>query len=404
MRSGGQQRGHVLDVATIARAANARVGELARRLLPNGRVSGDRRHWETNNLDDTPSPDGGHSLKVDLVGPHIGRWRDFTTKEGGDMIDLVNVRQFGGGTHGKGQAIAWLKSWLGLDDADPARVARVQYRAARAAEASVKTADQQAEVRKRRARALWMSGVPIAGTPAEAYLMARGIEAGSDGWPGSLRFHDEVWNADAGVKLPALLSGLWTPDGAHVATHRVWIGRDASGTWVKADAATPPPPNADGSAVKWIRRGDAKKVLGRARGAFVPIAKGASGKSIGKLADDAAETVHVTEGVEDALVLAMVAPHVRTVAAYSLDNLGAIEFPPSIARIVVMADRDPPKADGRTPALDALERAIARQQARGKIVQLVLPPPGIKDLNDWLLAGGADPGSASGAGPASVAA
>ena len=36
--------------------------------------------------------------------------------------------------------------------------------------------------------------------------------------------------------------------------------------------------------------------------------------------------------------------------------------------------------------IEALERAVSKQQARGHRVQFVLPPPGLKDMNDWLVA------------------
>ena len=69
----------------------------------------------------------------------------------------------------------------------------------------------------------------------------------------------------------------------------------------------------------------------------------------------------------------------RIVAAISLANMGGIVLPPAARKLVLVCDRDTkPKAQ------EALERAIARQQARGLDVQLVLPPPPHKDMNDWL--------------------
>ena len=178
-----------------------------------------------------------------------------------------------------------------------------------------------------------------------------------------------MWNRDAGVKLPCLVACMVAPDGVHVATHRTWLGRDRHGAWVKADGAE-----------LGVPRGSAKKVLGKSGGAFVPIAKGASGKSMGELARP--EAVYVTEGIEDALTVSMAKPDARVIAGYSLRNLGMIQFPATIATIVVVADRD----DGQRE-IDALETAIARQQARGHRVQIVMPPVGVKDINAWLLAG-----------------
>lgn len=363
-----------LDVATIARRLNARAADLAPWLLPNGRRSACRRYWETNSLADSPSAGGGRSLKVELGGRHQGLWRDHANGEHGDMIDLATHRRFGGD---KGAAVQWAKSELGLDTLDPARVAQVAFQERERAEADDEAARREAEAKVRGARSLWLSGVGIADTPAARYLEGRGIDPARlpDGkWPGSLRFHEEVWNADAGAKLPAMLATMVAPGGAQMATHRTWLGRERTGRlcrerWVKADAAD-----------LGVPRGNAKKVIGKSGGAFVPIAKGASGVSLGQLR--AAETVYVTEGIEDALCVAMVRPAFRVIAAYSLGNLGAIVFPRLIERVVLVADRD-----GKAQAVDALERAIARQQARGVHVQLVMPPVGVKDVNDWLLSG-----------------
>ncbi|CAN5438201.1 hypothetical protein BH09PSE4_BH09PSE4_22470 [soil metagenome] len=220
---------------------------------------------------------------------------------------------------------------------------------------------------------MWLSGAALsAGDPVTRYLTARGIavrEGGLDRLPGSLRYHSEVYNRDARAKLPCMVATMVTPEGVHVATHRTWLGRDRSGTWVKADGAELGVPTCN-----------ATKVLGKSGGAFVSIRKGASGKSMAELR--LAETVYVTEGIEDALNVAMVKPEARVIAAYSLGNFGAIQFPAAIETIVIVCDRD----DGEREQ-QLLERAIARQQARGHRVQIVMPPVGVKDVNAWLLNG-----------------
>lgn len=365
-----------LDVETIARAANGRAFELAAHCLPNGRRSADRRHWETNCLADNPRPDGGYSLKVDITGSYAGQWRDFATGEHGDMIDLIRLTMFGGD---KGEAIKWLKSWLGLDDLDPGRLQRVRYQAEQKAIAATEEAAQRAEARKRGARALWLNAQPIAGTPGAGYLAARGLQPlpvkdGQSEWPGSLRFHEEVFHTGVRVKLPAMVATMVTPAGVQVATHRTYLGRHPlTRAWVKAEEAD-----------LGVARRESKKVLGKCGGAFVPICKGASGKSMGQLTEP--ETVYVTEGIENALTVALIRPGFRVVAAYSVDNIGAIEFPELIERIVICCDRDKPPLPGRRGAIDALEAAIAKQQARGKLVETVYPPAPHKDFNDALQA------------------
>ena len=114
----------------------------------------------------------------------------------------------------------------------------------------------------------------------------------------------------------------------------------------------------------------------------MPIHKGRSGVSMAQMAEG--EPVYVTEGIEDAIAVRMAKPEARIVAAISLPNIGAILLPPAARRLVVVADRD-----DKAEAQDALERAIAQQQARGLEVSLVMPPPGFKDVNDWLRGQGA---------------
>ena len=63
----------------------------------------------------------------------------------------------------------------------------------------------------------------------------------------------------------------------------------------------------------------------------------------------------------------------------SLGNIGAIVLPARARRLVIVADRDE-----KVAAIDALERSIAQQQARGMDVRLIMPPADYKDLNDWL--------------------
>lgn len=311
----------------------------------------------------------GGSLVLNLAGANRGMWKDWSGNDQGDMIGLVERTKFGGD---RGKAVQYLKSVLGLDHLDPGRIAQVRAQAAQADADLEAQAEKEAEAKKRGARALWLNGSPsIEDTPAARYLTARGIRMDVLGrWPRSLRFHSEVWNRDAGVKLPAMVSQVILPTGEHVATHRTWLGRcPETRAWVKADAADLAVP-----------RGNAKKMLGKSRGGFIPLRKGASQQAMGRMRRP--ETLYVTEGIEDGLTVAMCKPEARVIAAYSLGNLGAIEFPPEIETIVLVADRD----DGAQEQ-DKLERAIARQQARGHRVQLVLPPPGLKDVNAWLLAG-----------------
>lgn len=351
-------RRFAISVDEIEQLLRAQVETLGRELLPNAKVDG--RHLCVGSLSGEP----GQSLKINLQGPKRGLWADFSAlgseEGGGDCIGLIRMIKFGGDV---AAAVQWAKSWLGIDDLDPERLEtrRREVRAQAAADEVLAAAEK--EQKRKRAVAMWMGGKPIAGTPAEWYLRGRGIDIGLLGtWPGSLRFHAEIWNRELGHKIPAMLACMVTPEGKHVATHRTYLTHDERKGWVKLDS-----PNA-------------KMVLGGSFGSFIPLRKGASGKSMADMPEG--EPFYISEGIEDALTAAMARPGLRIGASYSLGNIGSIDFPGAMGPLRVMADRD----EYGSQAADLLERVIRRQQAKGVHVQLILPKPPFKDLNDWLRA------------------
>ncbi|WP_058734303.1 DUF7146 domain-containing protein [Sphingomonas sanguinis] len=362
-----------ISVREIEMQARGRAEAIGRACLPGAIKDGN--YLKAGSI----GGERGGSLVLNLAGSNRGMWRDWSSNDQGDMIGLVEMTRFGGD---RGQAVAWVKSFLGLDDLDPARLQVVRAQAAKADARAEADAAREAEAKKRGARALWLNAQPIEGSPAAHYLEGRGITLAALGrWPGALRYHSEVWNRDAGVKLPAMLAQMILPSGEHVATHRTFLGRcPRTRRWVKAEAAD-----------LGVPRGQSKKVLGQSRGAFVPLRKGVSGQSMGQMRRP--EAIYTAEGIENALSGAVMKPDARVIATYSLGNLGSIAFPKLIETIVHMKDDDaaPIGADAVELAkaqrkIEALERAVSKQQARGHRVQFVLPPPGLKDMNDWLMA------------------
>lgn len=359
----------LVPVDEIARKLNLHAEELAVRFLPNGAYGERRKTWTASGIADTGK---SHSLVVNLTGNRQGHWYDFgncrSDEQRGDILDLVRLKE--PGCHGDQiEAIRWAKSYLGIADDAKAHRAKPnpEELARRAEEARLRAEARQAEeardlqLRMRGARALYLKGRPIAGTPAEAYLMARGLRPGPGGWPGALRYFPEVWNREVQTKEPAMLAPMYLADGTMTAVHRTWLQQGPQGGWSKLGVEK------------------AKKALGPSKGAFIPIAKGSSGKPMARMPEG--EPVYVTEGIEDALVVAMMLPTVRVIAAYSIANIGAVVLPSAARRLVVVADRDDSMA-----AQDQLERAIQRQQARGLQVEIVMPPAPHKDMNDWLRA------------------
>jgi len=363
MNGAQENRGrYAIEVREIEQLLRESIEQLAWELLPNARRDG--HFLSVGSLSGEP----GQSLKINVSGPNKGMWTDFSVANGngylgGDCLHLIRLVRFGGDI---GAAIKWAKSWLGLDHLDPGRLEVRKREAREASEEQERKAREIKEQKRRRAVALWMGSKPIGGTPAEAYLRGRGIKIeGLRKWPGALRFHAEVWNRELGVKIPAMVSAMFTPDGSHVATHRTYLQHDPRRGWVKLDS-----PNA-------------KMVLGACGGSFIPLRKGASGKSMADMPEG--EAMHIAEGIEDALTVAMAKPEIRIGAGYSLGNIGSIIWPDRVGELVIMCDRD----EAGSPAVDLLERVIARQQARGVRVKYAMPPVGFKDFNEWLQRGGA---------------
>ena len=362
----------LISVSEIEQRLRAECERLVATLLPNAKRDGG--HLRVGSV----FGEDGQSLGVALHGPKRGLWQDYSGTDHGDMIDLIAATQ----GCDKGGAVAWAKDWLGIVDSwspkdarapDPAeRAARAEEARARAeARCAQDALDKASRIRGARALYLHRDAVPIAGTPAEAYLLGRGLKHEPlPQWPNSLKFHPEVYHGGERCKIPAMLAPVYLADGTHVATHRTFLQACSRRGWTKIDAK------------------NAKMVLGPMSGGFVPINKGASGKAMrhaGANSSGESEPVYLTEGIEDALVVRMRKPEARIVAAIALGNIGAIVLPAAVKRLVVCCDRD-----DNQQAIGALEQALARQQARGLEVFTVMPPAQVngratKDLNDWLL-------------------
>lgn len=334
---------HLHTIPELAAMLAARIEPLARELLPAGHREGSE--WRCGSVAGEP----GRSLGVHLgPGPKRGVWCDFASGEAGDALELVARVRCGGD---RAEAIRWARAWLGLPAGAGGGTDGV-VPPPPAPSAQVTRPD-------RAGRALWLSGRPIQDTPAEAYLAARGIHLAELGRvPGALRYRDDVWCSERGRPAPAMLACV-VRGPEIVACHRTFLDRGADGRWGKAAIRAP------------------KKVLGALRGGCIPIARGAAATPLPEVTAD--ETVAVTEGVEDALTVALHMPEWRVLAAVSLGNMAELELPARIARLVLVFDRDGENAAARR----ARDRAIAAHQRQGREVRVVLPPEGYKDVNDW---------------------
>lgn len=329
---------------------------LCHHLFPNGQVRGG--FFEIGSIAGEP----GRSLKVNLTVGRRGLWTDFADKDApnghGDLLWLIAHSRTGGDLR---QAAAYARAWLGLDDIDPERLATARAQAKEQRERIDRAREREREKKRRKAIGLWGHATPLPDTPAERYLQGRGIDIRQLGRaPGALRYRPDVWCTEVGAKLPAMVAIVLDITGRQMACHRTYLARRLDGSWGKASLEDP------------------KKALGSFDGGYIPIWKGRHRHPMKDIPEGTA--VYVTEGIEDALTVALMRPELRVICAITLGNIGAIELPPQAGPLVIVADRDAPGSK----AIDALERSIARQQQRGRRVQLVLPPEGHKDMNEAL--------------------
>ncbi len=195
---------------------------------------------------------------------------------------------------------------------------------------------------------LWEQARPIEGTPAEAYLLGRGLPRMH--WPDCLRFHPGLKYPDAG-KLPALVCRVDDTMGDLTGIWRIFITKDGQ----KANVES------------------AKLGLG-------PVSGGAV-----RLFEPADNEICIAEGVETALAVYALTGR----SCWScLSTSGLINFDPplSIERLRIYGDGDQAyqKPDGSwatAPGEAAAMRAAQNLQETGlQVLDIALPEAG----SDWL--------------------
>ena len=131
---------------------------------------------------------------------------------------------------------------------------------------------------------------------------------------------------------------------------------------------------------------EAKKVWGCQKGGFMRIwsglgPQGGKGPSLSRARQG--DRVYVTEGIEDALSVAVLKPYARVLAAISVENFREITLPPTVTHVTLVADNDP-----GAQAQAALEKAVlrlAQSGPNGRHVTVWRNEHGGKDHNDALL-------------------
>jgi hypothetical protein len=342
-----------IDVSDLAVMLAQRVDQLARTLLPRGVQEGNE--WRVGSAAGEP----GRSMAVHLKGGKAGVWKDFSSGETGDALELVSVVRFGGN---RKEAIDWATSWLGLDGLNPDRLKAKQREAKQAQLKAEADALLKEEKMRTWAVGLWQAArADIVNTPVHEYLMLRCLDVRQlPRIPGAIRFAPDCYCGETKTKLPAMVAMISDGEGKHIATHRTYLAQDSAGRWRKD---------------KRLR--DAKRSLGRFRGGFISLNRGASNKPLAKAPEG--DRLILCEGIEDGLTLALACPDFRVLAGVSLGNFNNIILPPAIQDITIAADNDGENAQ----AAAALEKAIAHFQTGGRTVRVARSEVG-KDFNDEL--------------------
>lgn len=350
------------DLDAIKRGLAARIDGLVERLFGNAQKDG--RHWRLGSIHGEP----GASLAIWRFGAKQGEWFDFSAGQGGSALDLIVHAECGGDV---GAGIRWAADWLGYGrEETPAQRAERERQEERQRE---KRRREEAEARQKSTRAalgLFLSGVPLAGTPADRYLLGRAIDIRRlPRQPGALRFHGEVKASGDPRPRPCLLASV-SGEAGFMTVHRHFLHDLGDGRVVKASDSSVP--------AEW-RMGpkDAKQAFGSYGGGIIPIWRGESGKPWGRMPEG--EWAAGAEGIEDALSIAIAQPDMRTFAALSLGNLGKVWAPKALTGIYWHRHR------GDGPAAQALyETQKRRLSERGVLLAEVWAPGEHKDFNEWL--------------------
>jgi hypothetical protein len=344
------------DVGAIAQALRDRIEALAARLLPKG-IMVQRRYWRCGSL----AGERGQSLCVYLAGARRGRWRDFSSGERGDALDLVQQIECAGDL---AKAIDWAKDWLGIKQLDPEERERLADRAEKRRAERQRLAECEALHKRRDALAIWLAGKPVRrGDIVDLYLQCRGIDLRRLGRvPRALRTHSLLHHS-SGSAWPAMVAAICDAQGRHVATHRTWLAA--------RNLACEDGPRAGKAPVD-----NAKMTLGTYAGGCIRLGRGKSGKPWSQMV--AGEPLIVGEGIEDTLSAMLDYPEHRAICAVALSSMLALDLPETVGDVLLLQQGDRPGS----PARRLLWRAVEHFEAGGHKVYFWSRPVFVKDYNE----------------------
>jgi hypothetical protein len=341
-----------------------RVDSLVMCLYPEAAVEG------SNYLVDGWDGGEGQALRICYRGNKAGWVKDFRSGEGGDLLTLVARAPKTDCNGDISEAIKWAIDWLGVD-----RMSREERQAAER-QARQATKDRSDEAAKKAAELLraskrrYLEAVPLFGSPAERYLIGRGLPVwhlktrqDGKGALNALRYHPSLACPQTyqtkGRKRPGMIGQIIRIGFGHVSIHRTFLEPDGAGGMRKATDLRKP-----------------KQAYSEYRGGIIPVWRGDSGKPIKDAPEG--EWIAGSEGIEDAVAMAIALPEMRTFSTVSLSNLGNIVLPPQIGGIYWHRHRgDPPDA------IEAFERAAETLARRRICLREVWAPGDFKDFTAY---------------------
>ena len=292
----------------------------------------------------TPDGDGwrvGSSTKISKN----GRWFDFKAQQGGfgAVSFIAHYR-----TCTPEEAVAWAQSWLaqhpqrgpcgGADEDDGA------------GEDSADTLQRRAYI-----ESTYAARLPIAGTPAAAYLVGRGLD------PAQLR--------------PDIVERMgWLPNHRGAEGALVFPYTDEAGglQGLHFVFVTPTGEKSPHEPARQTRRG--------------PPDWRTTGRALLRLDFGTGPEMVVAEGFENALAVSLVG-HARVVAVGAVGAYGRCRLPRTVETITLAHDGDDP--DAKPAAAQAYHRGVVRYLGQGLTLRMTAPPTGC-DPNDVLKLGGPD--------------
>ena len=209
--------------------------------------------------------------------------------------------------------------------------------------------EKQAEARARKmeaARRVWAGAGPVHGTPAEAYLLSRGL--GHLTASPALRWRTDITHPDLSGRVPAMVASVTDAAGTLTAVHRTYLLHDG----------------------RKRRDVEPRASLGLAWGGAIRLAGPVPGQPL-----------VIGEGIETSASAGLML-NLPAWAAISAGNLGqGLILPREIAAIIIAADPD-------EPGERAAREGALRWSREGRAVKIACPC-GAGDFNAIWLARGA---------------